>query len=186
MKLNIQKRNTEKGGNLNALRREGFIPAVFYSKSRQSENVTVSKAEFDAFMRELTPGRLSTTKITLIGEDGKERQAIIKDIQYEVTTYNVIHLDFEELVPSTKVRVNVPIECVGMAECPGIKLGGVLRQVIRTLRIECLPKDMPEFFNLNVASLDMRQSLRLRDIVLTEGLRAIADLYEVVAVIVKR
>lgn len=186
MKLNIQKRSAEKGGNVNALRREGFIPAVFYSKSRQSENVSVSKAEFDAFMRQLKPGRLSTTRLTLIGEDGKERQAIIKDIQYEVTTYNVIHLDFEELVADTKVRVNIPIECVGMADCQGIKLGGVLRQVIRNLRVECLPKDMPEFFNLDVSSLEMRQSKRLRDIVLPKGLRAIADLDEVVAVIVKR
>jgi large subunit ribosomal protein L25 len=186
MKLNIQKRSTEKGGNVNALRREGFIPAVFYSKSRESENVTVSKAEFDAFMRQLKPGRLATTRLTLTGEDGKERHAIIKDIQYEVTTYNVNHLDFEELLPNTKVRVNVPIECTGMADCPGVKLGGVLRQVIRSLRIECLPKDMPEFFNLNVGSLDMRQSLRLRDIALPEGLRAIADLNEVAAVIVKR
>lgn len=186
MKLNIQKRSAEKGSNINALRREGLIPAVFYSKSRQSENVSVSKAEFDAFMRQLKPGRLSTTKLTLTGEDGKERHSIIKDIQYDVTTYNVIHLDFEELVSNTKVRVNVPIECVGMADCQGIKLGGVLRQVIRHLRVECLPKDMPEFFNLDVANLEMRQSKRLRDIVLPQGLRAIADLDEVVAVIVKR
>ena len=148
--------------------------------------MTVAKSEFDAFMRQLKQGRLSTTKLTLISEDGKERQAIIKDIQYEVTTYDVIHLDFEELVPNTKVRVNIPIECIGMADCAGIKLGGVLRQVIRSLRVECLPDKMPEFFNLNVANLSMRESIRLRDIVLPEGLRAIADVNEVVAVIVKR
>jgi large subunit ribosomal protein L25 len=184
MKLKTQKRSAE--GNIKALRREGFIPAVFYSKSRESENVSVSKAEFDAFMRQLKPGRLSTTRLTLTGEDGKERHAIIKDIQYEVTTYNVIHLDFEELVKDAKVRVNVPIECIGMADCAGIKLGGVLRQVIRSLRIECMPKDMPEFFNLNVSNLSMRESLRLRDITLPEGIRAVADVNEVVAVIVKR
>lgn len=185
MKLNIQKRSAEKVGNVNSLRREGFIPAVFYSKSRPSENVSVAKSEFDAFMRQLKPGRLATTKLTLI-TDGKERQAIIKDIQYDVTTYDVIHLDFEELESKSKVRVNIPIECIGMADCAGIKLGGVLRQVIRSLRVECLPNKMPEFFNLNVANLSMRESMRLRDIALPEGVRAIADLDEVVAVIVKR
>lgn len=184
MKINIQKRSAD--DNINSLRRAGFIPAVFYSKSRESENVTVSKAEFDAFMRQLKPGRLSTTRLTLTSEDGKARHAIIKDIQYEVTTYNVIHLDFEELIEDAKVRVNIPIECIGMADCAGIKLGGVLRQVIRTLRVECLPKDMPEFFNLNVANLSMRESIRLRDIALPKGIRAVADLDLVVAVIVKR
>ncbi len=186
MKLNIKKRNAEKQSDVNTLRREGFIPAVFYSKSRPTENVAVAKSEFDAFMRQLKTGRLATTKLTLILEGGQERQAIVKDIQYNVTTYNVIHLDFEELLADTKVRVNVPIECIGMADSPGVKLGGVLRQVIRSLRVECLPKDLPEDFKLNVSSLNMRESQRLKHIKLPAGIRPVVDLEEVAAVIVKR
>ncbi len=69
--------------------------------------------EFASYLRNIKPGHLPTSTFTLVDETGKERQVLIKDIQYEITTYDVTHLDFEELLMDQKINVKVPIECTG-------------------------------------------------------------------------
>lgn len=186
MKLEIVKRSAEKKSEANQLRRNGFIPAVIYVRGKAAESVAVSSAEFASLLRHMQPGRLSTQKFTLVDENGRERQAILKEIQYNVTNYAVIHLDFEELHHDTLVNVKVPIDCVGMVDCVGIKLGGVLRQVIRTLPVRCLPKDIPSAFVLDVRSLGPQESKRLSDLNIPNTIRPLANMNEVAVVIVKR
>lgn len=186
MKLQVTPRKANKKSEVNKLRREGFIPAVLYVKGKEGEVFSLNSTEFNAFLRSIQPGHLPTSVFTLVDSKGHERRVIIKDIQYNITTYEVIHLDFEELVKDQKINVKVPIECIGQAECMGIKLGGVLRQVIRHVKVRCLPKDLPSFFQLDIRELAMQQSKRLSDLQIPEGVRPLADLNEVAAVIVKR
>lgn len=186
MKLKVMPRTAQKKSEVNRLRREGFIPAIIYHKEKAGETVYVPSEEFSAHLRAVQPGRLSTTVFALVDQKSKERRVIIKDIQYNVVNYNVIHLDFEELIDSIPININVPIECIGAAESPGVKLGGALRQVIRHLRIRCLPKDMPTSFTLDVNDLALFQSKRLSDLDIPNTIRPLADLKEVAAVIVKR
>lgn len=186
MKLKLEPRTANKKSETNRLRREGFIPAVLYVKEKVGENIVVNRSEFGAYLRSVKSGHLPTTVFTLVDSKGRERKAIIKEIQYNITTYDVIHLDFEELIPGQKVNVKVPIECVGAAECAGVKLGGVLRQVIRHVRVSCMPKDLPSYFELDVRDLGLKQSKRLSDLVFPNEIRPLADLNEVVAAIVKR
>lgn len=186
MKLQTKPRSAVKKSETNRLRREGFIPAVLYGKGKEGETFTVQSSEFAALLRQVRSGHLPTTTFKLVDEKGKERKAVIKDIQYNITTYDVIHLDFEELLADTKISIKVPIECVGADGCPGVKLGGVLRQVIRHMKVSCLPKDMPTYFTLDVKDLGMGQSKRLSDIQLPNTLRPLSNLSEVAAVIVKR
>lgn len=186
MKLQLTNRSAKRKSEAKKLRREGYIPAVIYSKGEAGETVSVKKEEFSTFLRHLEKGRLPTTVLTLASSSGKDRKAIIKDIQYNVVNYEVISLDFEELHDDRPVNIKVPVECQGGAECIGVKLGGVLRQVIRHVRVRCLPRDIPSVFTLDVTNLDMRQSRRLSDIAWPETVRPLADLNEVAVVIVKR
>jgi large subunit ribosomal protein L25 len=186
MKLSYSKRDAARKSESKKIRREGSIPAVLYSRGEKAETITVESNAFTALLRQVIPGRLSTTVFTLNIEGGKAKRAILKEIQYEPTTYDVIHLDFEELYDDHKVNVKVPIVCIGAAECPGIKLGGVLRQVIRAVPVSCLPKDMPEFFQLDVSSMSMRDARRLSDLTIPETVRPLVDLNEVAVAIVKR
>lgn len=186
MKLKVMPRAAQKKSEVLKLRRQGFIPAIIYHKEKAGETIYVQSDEFSAYLRHVQQGHLPTTIFTLVDEKGKQRRVIIKDIQYNVVNYNVIHLDFEELIDNVPVKVKVPIECIGAAECEGVKLGGVLRQVIRYLRVRCLPKDIPSHFTLDVSGLGPRQSKRLEDVPLSDTLRPLANLREVAAVIVKR
>jgi len=186
MKLNVRKRQASRKSESKQLRRQGLIPAVLYHGGKEGESVAVTKAEFVMILRQIPSGRLSTTVFTLVDEAGKQRRVLIKDIQYEVTSYEVLHLDFEELVDGATVNVKVPIECMGVADCVGVKLGGVVRQVIRYLRINCLPKDLPGYFQLDVRDLQMGQAKRLADLSIPNTVRPLVDLKEVAVVIVKR
>lgn len=184
MKLQIVKRSKDKKSEIRQLRYDGQIPAIIYVRETAGELCAIKDAELSSLLRTIKPGHLSTTIFTLTDEKGKHRKAIIKDIQYNITTYDVIHLDFEELVDNVPVNVKVPIECTGIADCAGIKLGGVLRQVIRYLRVRCLPKDIPAFFTLDVRNLQRRQTQKLSDLEIPQSVKPLADLGEVAVTIV--
>lgn len=185
MKLSVEKRSDLKKSITKTLRKTGFVPAVVYGKGSDAVNVTVDGGEFKKGLNKLPPGALPVTVFTL--EEGKESfSAVLKDIQYHVTTYDILHLDFERLTDNIKVRVKVPIRCKGSSASPGVKQGGVLRTVIRSLRVECYPKDIPTEFVIDVSDLNIRQTKRLNAIVIPEGVRPLADLNEVAAIIAKK
>lgn len=186
MKLEVKPREAEKKSETKKLRREGFIPAVIYVRGKPSETIALSATDFGAYLRKIPSGRLSTTVFTLADEKGRTRKALVKGIEYNITNYNVVHLDFEELLEDVKLNVNVPIECVGVADCIGVKLGGVPRNVIRNLRVSCYPKDLPSYFELDIKDLGLFQSKRLSDLNIPSSIRPLADLKEVAVVVVKR
>ncbi len=185
MKLTVTKREKTSKSAVKQIRREGDVPAILYSAGKPCEPIVVNGTEFSTILREMKQGRLPTTLFTL-EMDGKKRRAIIKDIQYQLTTYQVSHLDFEELFDDVPVNVKVPINCTGVAECAGVKLGGFLRQVIRFVKVECLPRQIPAEFLVDVRNLGIRQTKRLSDLQLPEGVKPLASLKEVVVVVAKR
>lgn len=185
MKLQAVKRTADKKSEAKKLRREGSIPAILYSKGDKGEPVVIMESEFSALLRSLQPGSLSNTVLTL-SLDGKDRSVIVKGIQYHPTTYNVQHLDFEELHQDRKVRLRIPIRLVGARDCIGVQQGGVLRTVIRQLNVECLPKDIPSEFQLHVETLEIKAKRRLKDIAMPANVRPLANLHEVAVVVAKR
>ncbi len=185
MKLAVKERVGERKKDLKQIRRDGDIPAIIYSSKGQPQTLIVDGAEFSTILRDMKQGQLPTTVFTLI-EGKKERRAIIKDIQYHLTTYRVSHIDFEELVENVPVSVKVPVNCTGIVDCIGVKLGGFLRQVVRHVKVECLPGHIPSEFLVDVKDLGIRQSRRLKDIAMPKGVRPLANPEEVVVVIAKR
>ena len=185
MKLTAYVRLSTKKGDTKQIRREGKIPAVLYSAGKQNQLLMLDVAEFSAVLREMKQGHLGTT-IFQLTMDGKERRAIIKDIQYQLTTYQVSHIDFEELLDEVPVSVKVPISCTGVADCSGIKLGGFLRQIIRHVKVECLPKHIPSEFQVDVRDLGIKQAKKLSDIKIPQGVKPLAKMDEVVVVVSKR
>jgi large subunit ribosomal protein L25 len=185
-KLKIATRVGNKKAEIKRLRREGQIPAVIYSQGKEGEVVSVDASEFAAILRTVEQGGLPTTIFHLAADKGKERRAIIKGIQYHVTTYAVIHIDFEELHDDVMVKVKVPLDCVGAAESAGAKLGGSLRQVMRHMKVRCLPKNIPTRLQLDVRELGIQQSIRLKSLTIPEGVNPIDSLEEIAAVMTKR
>lgn len=185
MKLTVSSRVSEKKSDVLKVRRAGDIPAILYAPGRPAEKVVVKGEEFQTALRQMKPGQLPTTVFTL-HMGNAERKAVVKDIQYHVTNYKVAHLDFVELQDKVPVKVKVPISFVGVSECIGVKLGGFLRQVVRTVLVECLPKDLPKEFFIDVRDLELFDSRRLKDLDLPKGVKMHASPEEVVVIVSKR
>jgi large subunit ribosomal protein L25 len=186
MKLAIHKRNIGKKGETKQLRRAGNVPAILYSQEGGAGTpVSVKKDEVLAILRHIQPGRLATTVFEL-NEGDKKHKAIVKDIQYHVANYDVVHMDFLLVSDKKPVIVNVPIQLTGVADCVGVKLGGFIRQVIRSVEVSCLPKDIPRELMVDVSKLEVAQSKRLSDLEIPSHIRPLAKMEEVVVIIGKK
>lgn len=186
MKLSIQPRVHQRKSDATRLRRNAAIPAVIYHKDKEGEVISVSEVEFSTLMRSVQSGRLSTTIFTLDSGNGTARKAIIKDIQYHPVSYKVIHLDFEELHDTVPVKVKVPIVLQGEADSVGIKLGGMIRVVIRTVRVECLPPHIPKYFTVDVTNMNIGEALKLSQITMPSEVRPMMKMNSVAISMVKK
>ncbi len=185
MKLELEKRTTGKRGVTQQIRREGNIPAILYDSAGAGEAVCVKGDEMRAILRSLRPGLLATTVFSL-SLGNKKIRAIVKDVQYHVASYEIEHIDFLELKEDRPVTVNVAVHLLGAAECVGVKLGGFIRQVVRALKVKCLPKDIPQEFVIDVKELNVAESKRLSDIQIPANVRPLGRMDEVAVVIGKK
>jgi large subunit ribosomal protein L25 len=183
--LSVFPRDNAKKSDAKKLRRQGQVPGVLYGLDKTNKNVFLQLDQLQAILRQIRPGLLATTVFQL-QEEGHSFKAVIKEIQYHTTSYAVIHVDFAVVSDKTPVSVNVPIQVTGLAECPGIKLGGFMRQTIRSLKVRCLPKDIPQELVLDVKNLDIGNALRLSDLVLPKNVAALGRMSEVAVVIAKK
>lgn len=185
MELTLKNRDAATKGEVKRIRREKNIPAILYSKGGKGENVVVEGRAFAKHLYKIEQGTLCAQVFTLKLARGTVR-ALIKDIQYAVTTYDPLHIDFEELHEDRPVELNIPIRLVRTAECAGVKLGGIVRQVTRYLRIRCLPKDIPTEFALDVADLPLGHSRRLDQLVIPKGVTPLTPLDQVAALVARK
>jgi large subunit ribosomal protein L25 len=185
MKLSAFPRSLGKKSEINKIRREGDVPAVIYGRDQSVKTIFIKGDELQAILRKLKSGLLGTTFFEL--HEGKNvMRVLVKDIQYHPVSYAILHIDFLSIDDKTPVAVNVPIQIAGLSECAGVKLGGFMRQVIRSLKVECLPGILPQEFILDVTQLGLAQSMRLSDIAIPEGIKPLGKMNEVAVVIAKK
>lgn len=185
MELVVTSREIGKKSLLKKIRQQGNIPATIYAKGQTVAHVVVDGVVFGKFLSYMETGMLASTVFTL-QKDGQAYRAIVKDIQYDVTTYAVIHIDFEEIKEGQLVRFNMPIRLVNTVDCVGVKLGGTLRQIIRSVAVECKSEDIIPCVELDVGSLGLSQSKKLSDIQFPETIRPLSSLKEVAATVSRR
>jgi large subunit ribosomal protein L25 len=103
-----------------------------------------------------------------VGE--KSQAAIVKDIQRHPAKNRVMHMDFQRIVDDEKIKMNVPIHYLNTEEAIGVKTGGgSVSQLITDVEVSCLPKDLPEYFEVDIAELELNEMLHLSDIKVPEG-----------------
>lgn len=185
MKLHVTKRSVGKKSEINQIRREGNIPSVLYSKGEKGTEMVVNGIAFKKLINSIESGTLSS-KVLVLELDGKEIKALVKEIQYHPTTYQVLHLDFTQLHDDVNVTLNVPLKSVGSVDCVGVKQGGVFRQMLRYVKALCLPKDIPARFELDVKNLALGQSLRVEDLKIPAGVTLKCNPRDIAVVVSRR
>lgn len=159
-----------------ALRREGFIPAVYYGRTEPSTSVAVSLTDFQKVWQEAG----ESSVVTLQGPKNK-LDALITDVDLDPLTYLPRHADFYVFEEDSKVEVEVPLEFVEIA--PAVKeKGAVLVKVMHELKVEASPRNLPGAIEVDVSSLkELDDQILAGDLKLPSGVELVEDPEEVVA-----
>ncbi|MFC1675011.1 50S ribosomal protein L25, partial [Candidatus Omnitrophota bacterium] len=160
------------------LRGKGFLPAVVYGGKKETTAISVSRHEL---LRLLHEHGLENMVIKLKVKDAKvkddkkkARPCLIKEIQYDPVSGDMIHLDFIEISLTETIKVNVPVKPKG--EPIGVKQeGGSLETILWEIEVECLPTNIPKDVEIDVANMKMGDSLHVKDIVFPVGIKILAD-----------
>jgi large subunit ribosomal protein L25 len=148
------------------LRKGGRIPAIFYGESRDAAGKPVAvpiAVDPKSLMRILHSDSGENTLIRLTIEGVGDTRVMLKEYQLDPVTHHLLHADLYRVAMDKRVTVTVPIVLRG--EAPGVKQqGGIVDFVHREIEIECLPTEIPEHIEIDISTLMLGQSLRLRDV----------------------
>jgi large subunit ribosomal protein L25 len=170
MTIEVQPRQ-ETGKNANRRSRAaGKIPAVVYGGGKESVAIEVDRKTLVDTMK----GHGGENPIFLLKLGDKERHAMIRNLQLDPVSRQVIHIDFQRVQMDQKVRVAVPIELVGTAY--GVKTeGGMIDFVTREVHVECLPGEIPKHLECDVTNLHVGQHVEAKDLTLPPGVTLLDD-----------
>jgi large subunit ribosomal protein L25 len=171
--LEIQVETREVGSKRQArrIRRDGKIPGVLYGPKTAPVPLELNKKEFSNRVAGLEGSHLVRLKSgsTALAD----KVALVKEMQYHPITGEVVHTDLYEVDLTARIQVRVPLHFVGKAA--GVVRGGILQPIVREIEVECLPLDIPEFFNVEVSALDIGDSIHIEELSIPEGVSVVSE-----------
>jgi len=169
--LNAELRSDSGKGASRRLRRQGLVPAIVYGGDREPAQISIAHNEF---IHELENEAIYTQVIELRVAD-KKQDVILRDLQRHPYKNKVIHADFYRIDENKPIKVVVPIHVANAEKCVGVKSdGGVMSHLITEIEIIALPKNLPEYLEIDALNLHLGDTLHLTDIQLPEGVQIVA------------
>ena len=151
------------------LRRAGMVPAVIYGAGKEpaslslKHNILIRQLENEAFYSHILTVKVGST----------EEQAILKDLQRHPSKPFIMHVDLQRVSATEKIRVHVPLHFINEDTAPGVKAGGLVSHSFNEVEVSCLPKDLPEFIEVDLGEVDVDGSVHLSDIKLPAGIELV-------------
>ncbi len=159
-------------------RAAGLIPGILYGHGEAPIPVAVGARDFQLALA-ASEGRNPIVNLSVSGTD---YTALIRDVQYDPITHDVIHLDFQHISLTERIEVEVAIHLIGLAV--GVKdAGGILEQILRTVEVRCLPTAIPSSLDVDVSHLAIGDSVHVRDLKI-QDLEVLTELDATVATVV--
>jgi len=172
--LNAALRSDSGKGASRRLRHQGLVPAIVYGGERDPAMITIPH---NAFIHELENDSIYTQVIELHVGDRKQ-EVILRDLQRHPYKNKVLHADFFRIDQNKPIKVVVPVHVANAENCVGVKLdGGMMTQMVTEIEIISLPKDLPEYLEVDAENLHLGESLHLTDIAMPEGVQIVALTY---------
>src|SRR5579864_1470469 len=161
--------------------REGKLPAIVYGHNTEATPITLDKLEFQKVF--LKSGR---THLIDLAIDGRTEKVLVREIQIHPRRLGPIHVDFYQVNLQEKIEVEVPVHLVG--ESAAVKRGDAdILQPMHSVRVECLPSDIPEAFEVDLTPLEEIESeLRVSDLSVPKGVTVLEDPEDLVVKIVHK
>jgi large subunit ribosomal protein L25 len=169
--LQAEPRADQGKGASRRLRRAGKLPAILYGAGQEPQSITLDhnavklSLEHEAFYSHILKIQLG----------GKTEKAILRDVQRHPCKPIILHLDLLRVSEDHAIRVHVPLHFINEETCVGVKTGGgMISHQLVEVEVECLPRNLPEFISVDVAGLNVGDSLHLSEISLPEGVVIVA------------
>ncbi len=171
IELNAETRSDLGKGASRRLRKNGLIPAIIYGGDAEPVSITLDHNEF---INQLDNEAIYTQILSLkLGK--KKEDVILRDLQRHPFKNLIMHADFLRIDQKKSIHVSVPIHFINEDKCYGVKTeGGLLNHLQSEVEIMCLPKDLPEYLELDVTELKLGESMHLSDIKLPKGIEIVA------------
>jgi large subunit ribosomal protein L25 len=166
IEINATKRGVKGTGASRRLRHAGSVPGILYGGGKEPVSLDLEhKSLFLQFRHEAFHASILTLNL----EGGKE-SVLLRDYQMHPVRNTIQHIDFQRVNENEKIHVKVPFHFANAEVSPGVKLnGGIVSHIMTEANISCLPKNLPEFIEVDLASLDIGQSVHLSQIKVAEG-----------------
>jgi large subunit ribosomal protein L25 len=162
-------RTTQGKGASRRLRHAGRVPGVLYGAGRPAEAIELDHKDL-AFKLKQEAFHASILTLEL---GSQKQQVLLRDYQMHPWRLQVLHVDFQRVAKDQKIHMKVPLHFVNADVAPGVKVGGgSVNHVISELDIICLPDDLPEFIEVDLANLQMGHSIRLSELTLPKGVES--------------
>ncbi len=164
VQLKAERRSSKGKGASRAMRRAGQVPGVIYGRGREPSQLQLDGVALGRLLEKIVP----ESTIVELTVDGDTVKTLIREVQRHPVRPGIVHIDFYEIRAGEKIRLEVPIHCIGIPD--GVRnQGGTLDQVIRNVEILVLPADIPEKVELDVTALTIGKSLHISDLTIPKA-----------------
>jgi large subunit ribosomal protein L25 len=164
VKLTAERRTATGRSAVRKLKASGLVPAVIYGAKDKAETLQVSRRDINAMLSHAAGENI----LVELEIGGKNRLALVQEVQHAPLGGAILHVDFHAVSVDEVIQADVPLEPMGIAN--GVKnMGGLLEQNLRSLAIECLPRDLPDLIKVDVSALNIGDAIHVREIPLPAG-----------------
>ena len=151
------------------LRRAGQLPGIIYGAEQDPVAITLDHNELYHLLRK----EAFHASVLTANVDGSKESVVLRDAQWHPYKQQVLHLDFQRVSATEKLHLKVPLHFINAENCPAVKLGGqMVSHVLNELDVACLPKDLPEFIEVDLKDLQVDQSIHISQLKLPAGVES--------------
>ena len=163
--------DTGKGASRRLRRLTGEVPAIIYGGKKDAEKISILHKDITKALE----NDAVYSSIISLSIDGKAEDTIIKDIQRHPAKQIILHMDFLRVSKTTKLQTRVPLNFINEDTCVGVKLGGgLIAHTMTDIEVSCLPKDLPESIDVDMAEVGVGQIVHLSDLTLPDGVESVS------------
>ncbi len=141
------------------MRHEGRIPAVLYGHGFDSILISLDERSFKSLLRH-EKGLHGLLAMKVEGDDGEAHTVVVKELQRDPIKDHILHVDFQKIRSDEELHAEVSLQFVG--EPVGVKAGGIMQHYLYGVTVACLPQDLPEFIEVDVSGLNLKENLRVQ------------------------
>ncbi|VAW93923.1 LSU ribosomal protein L25p [hydrothermal vent metagenome] len=167
--LNAEHRADMGKGASRRLRQTGKVPAIIYGSGKEPTPIMFDHNE----LAHQVANEAFFSHILKVNLDGKEQNAIVKDLQRHPSHPIIMHIDLQRISASETIRVNVPIHFINEELSPGVREGGLISHNISEVEVQCLPANLPEFIEADLGELDLNAIYHLTDLKLPKDVEIV-------------